>query len=207
MAGRQSVFRRFYNSKKLNTCNETIYNTDITCRSDIRFLNTYTGTATRKRVPRLYRRPLRPRFWGNHEAYFYYGASTTHGRQFNPHLFVGGGMDLEYNPSFGRTIFALYAAGRTDWQFGRYTPYGDVRLGLSTSGGGGVYFSPTVGYRFNWGRKASINVGLGLTLKSKNMESYDFTILPDGSGLLTPLGRKHLAECLFAIRLGVEFGK
>ena len=146
-------------------------------------------------------------FWGNHEAYFYYGVSTTHGRQFNPHLFVGGGMDLEYNPSFGRTIFALYAAGRTDWQFGRYTPYGDVRLGLSTSGGGGVYFSPTVGYRFNWGRKASINVGLGLTLKSKNMESYDFTILPDGSGLLTPLGRKHLAECLFAILLGVEFGK
>ena len=82
-----------------------------------------------------------------------------------------------------------------------------MRLGLSTSGGGGVYFSPTVGYRFNWGHKASINVGLGLTLKSKNMESYDFTILPDGSGLLTPLGRKHLAECLFALRLGVEFGK
>ncbi|MEZ3520304.1 MAG: hypothetical protein K1V78_02215 [Muribaculaceae bacterium] len=34
-------------------------------------------------------------WWGNREAYYYYGASTTHGRQLNPHQFVGGGLDVE----------------------------------------------------------------------------------------------------------------
>ncbi len=144
-------------------------------------------------------------WWGNREAYYYYGASTTHGRQFNPHLFVGGGLDVEYNPSFDRAIIAVYAAGRTDWQFGRFTPYGDLRIGLNLTDGAGVYFSPTVGYRFNWGGCVAINVGVGLTLKSKRVECYDLTIRPDGMGVLSPLGRQHVAECLFALRLAVEF--
>ena len=146
-------------------------------------------------------------FRGYSQPYFYWGFSTTHGHQFNPHLFIGGGLNIEADNLYGRGMFAVYAAGRTDWRFGRVSPFGDLRIGWNMDSGGGLYFSPTIGHRFNWFRGCSFDLGIGLTLKTRQTNRYSFTELPDGTGLIAFDRYGTATECLFALRVGIEFGK
>ncbi|MDE7351214.1 MAG: hypothetical protein K2N25_09110 [Muribaculaceae bacterium] len=95
------------------------------------------------------------------------GIATSHGYQFNSWLFAGAGIDytlsdcgyymygddgnFKYHHSYDPHNYYLSIFGdlRTDLQFGKFTPFGDVRLGWNASSQGTVYFSPTIGYRFN----------------------------------------------------------
>lgn len=143
-----------------------------------------------------------------HDKYFYSGLSTSHGYQCNPWLFVGAGLDWEHwwKEGFNDNIFAAFIQGRTDLKFGKFTPFGDVRLGFSMTDGGGVYFSPTIGYRFNWGRKAGLNIGLGLTLKGYTSDVYDVVVNPDGYWVAgEKIGTHHGANVFFSFRIGFDF--
>lgn len=143
-----------------------------------------------------------------HDSYFYSGLSTSHGYQFNPWLFVGAGLDWEHQwkEGFNNNIFAAFVQGRTDLQFGKFTPFGDVRLGFSMTDGGGVYFSPTIGYRFNWGRKAGINIGVGLTVQGYTTDIYDIALSPEGYWTFgEKLYTHHGANTYFSFRVGFDF--
>lgn len=145
--------------------------------------------------------------WHN-DSYFYSGLSTSHGYQFNPWLFVGAGLDWEHQwkEGFNHNIFAAFVQGRTDLQFGKFTPFGDVRLGFSMTYGGGVYFSPTIGYRFNWGRKAGINIGVGLTVQGYTTDIYDIALSPEGYWTFgEKLYTHHGANAYFSFRIGFDF--
>lgn len=92
----------------------------------------------------------------------YTGISTSHGYQFNNNLYLGAGLDVSIgNPGSMVPVFADF---RYDRAFGKFTPFGDIRIGYNLAGNRGLYLSPTIGYRFNWGRKAAFNIGLGVTL-------------------------------------------
>lgn len=142
------------------------------------------------------------------------GFMTSHGYQFNPYLYVGAGLGFEYSNVSDCHIIPLFLDGRTDLKFGRFTPFFDVRLGVSLTEGAGVYFSPTIGYRFNWGRKVGINLGVGMTLQGYacHMYSmyYDFDHY-DENGDRQPYptveynGVKQCNRVLFSIRLGFDF--
>ncbi len=98
----------------------------------------------------------------------YYGVSTSHGYQFNPHLFVGAGLVLERHHPVSHNYgyeFPIFAHARTDWQFGRFPLYGDIRIGGVILGDDRLYISPTVGYRLNLGGKSNLNFGIGLNLR------------------------------------------
>lgn len=145
-------------------------------------------------------------YWGERHCSFYTGASTTHGYQINRHVFVGAGLDFEVCADYDRTIFAFYADTRYDARYGIFTPFADLRLGYASSGGGGIYFSPTLGHRFNWGRKAAVNIGVGLTLRTRDTDRYQYSPgTSDGSVELRPTGSGKTAECTFALRLGLDF--
>lgn len=128
-------------------------------RGFIDWSNSYRQTETFTGLPRV--------------SSYYTGISTSHGYQFNPHLFIGAGIDFERCSKIERDIFALYAQGRTDFKFGKFTPFADLRLGYNFVSGGGVYFSPSVGYRFNWGRKMGINLAAGYTLQGYTSDLYE----------------------------------
>lgn len=136
---------------------------------------------------------------------FYTGLSTSHGYQFNPWLFVGAGLDYEHCSRISSSILATFLQGRTDLVFGRFTPFGDVRIGYNMAQGGGIYFSPSIGYRFNWGRKAGVNLGIGLTLQGYSADIYEIGVSPDGFWIQDKIGTHHGSAAFFSFRLGFDF--
>ncbi len=139
-----------------------------------------------------------------HDAY-YIGGSTAHGYQINPMWFVGAGIGLEFNLSEPTFMFPLYAEGRADLIFGRFTPFVDARLGYQFSEiGNGVYFSPSVGYRLGISRKCGLNLGLGLTLRDCVDETYR-SRHTSAATIYDFIGKRHNTKLFFSFRLGIDF--
>lgn len=139
-----------------------------------------------------------------HDAY-YVGGTTTHGYQINPTWFVGAGIGLLYNPTEQSYTFPLYAEGRADLVFGRFTPFVDARIGYQFSDiGNGIYFSPTVGYRLGLSQKCGLNLGVGLTLRDYLDESYSIGGTP-AAPVYTYTGLAHRTKLYFSVRLGIDF--
>ena len=146
------------------------------------------------------------------------GIATSHGYQFNPWLFVGAGIDFslqdlvewhapnKHHYSIDAHRISLFTEGRADLQFGNFTPFADIRLGWNACDNGTVYFSPSVGYRFNWGRKVGINVGIGYTLDAYRSEEYRIVQTPAGWLTLIPTGKRfNWTESHFTFRIGIDF--
>lgn len=101
-----------------------------------------------------------------------WGLSTSHGYQFNPHFFLGAGIMFQIGSGdvMRRLELPLFVHARTDWQFGKYPVFGDLRVGGTFMGrnmrGGEdkLQITPSIGYRWNWGRRTCGNVSLGLSL-------------------------------------------
>ena len=165
-------------------------------RGFIDWSNSYRTTANFTGFPRI--------------SSYYTGISTSHGYQFNPVLFVGAGLDFEHCSKIDSNILALYAHGRTDFKFGKFTPFADARLGYNFVSGGGVYFSPSIGYRFNWGRKMGVNVSVGYTLQGCRADVYEILNYDQGQnqggwGIGNKIGTRHGTASFFSFRLGIDF--
>lgn len=139
------------------------------------------------------------------ESTFYTGLTTSHGYQIDPMFFIGAGLGMERCTSFDNWIVPLFIEGRADFQFGKFTPFADLRVGANMSEGIGAYISPTVGYRFNWGRKMGINLGLGLTLAGYRAEHYEATWTDPDSFEIYYVGTRHHIRPYFSFRLGIDF--
>ena len=121
-------------------------------------------------------------------------------------MFTGAGFDLEYFSIGNDFIIAPYFDLRSDLKFNRFTPFADIRIGYSCTDGGGVYFSPSIGYRFNWGRKVGVNIGAGLTLKGYKRDIVDIGYHPDLGGWVGEfMGTEKRVETLFSFRIGLDF--
>lgn len=138
------------------------------------------------------------------ETLFHTGFTTSHGYQINPMFFVGAGLGMERD-KYDSWVAPVFLQGRADFEWGRLTPFADLRLGANCSQGAGIYFSPSVGYRFNWGRKTGLNLGAGLSLYGYSAHSYDLNLTDEGEWDYTYLGRRHGVKPCFSFRLGVDF--
>lgn len=148
---------------------------------------------------------LRSEVWVKRSYYHYTGFSTSHGYQINPLVFVGAGLQYEHCSLTGGNFVTPFLHGRTDFRFGRFTPFGEVRLGYNLTDGGGVYFSPNIGYRFNWGRKVGVNVGLGLTLLGYSYDLYEIAPTPEGYFTSYKVGSSRGVDPYFSFRVGFDF--
>lgn len=144
--------------------------------------------------------------WSNdiYNSAFYTGLTTTHGYQLNSMFFVGAGVGFEKYTEADSWIVPLYADGRADFNFGGFTPFLDLRLGGNLSEGGGVFFSPTIGYRYNWGRKVGINFGLGMSVVGYTTEWYSLNY-SGGAFSISKYKNAHDSFCSFSFRLGIDF--
>lgn len=137
-----------------------------------------------------------------HEDLLFLGLSTSHGYQINNHAYVGAGFLLSLG--FPCMMLPLFADFRYDISFGKFTPFADARIGYSFSDGGGIYFSPTIGYRCNWGRKANFNVGVGMTLCGQTDEYSDY-IYGNHDDYKEITVRDHKVYPRFSLRFGFDF--
>ena len=146
---------------------------------------------------------------GSFETYrdntFYTGFSTSHGYQINPIFFVGAGLGMERCGEWDSWIAPVFMQGRADFLFGKFTPFGDLRIGYNVANGGGVYVSPTVGYRFNWARKMGVNLGLGMSIAGYTSEVYEGTQTAPDSYEIQYVGKKHGSLVFFTFRVGIDF--
>lgn len=101
-----------------------------------------------------------------------WGLSTSHGYQFNPHFFLGAGIMFQIGSGdvMRRLELPLFIHARTDLQFGKWPIYGDLRLGgtfMARNLKGGedkLQITPSIGYRWDWGRRTCGNISLGVSL-------------------------------------------
>lgn len=145
------------------------------------------------------------------KTYWFTGVSTSHGFQFNKNFFLGAGLMFDTSTDDNLKILPAFVQVRTDQTWGRFTPFGDLRIGYNFTDGGGMYISPTIGYRFNWGRKMNLNVGVGMTLRGSEVHQWDITYFPDylgtGNGAydLEYRGSHHEFKPMFNFRIGIDF--
>lgn len=114
------------------------------------------------------------------------GIATSHGYQFNSHVYAGAGILLAFPMSWTGHTLPIYTNFRYDASFGRAKPYGDIRLGYDVLESS-VYFSPSIGYRISVGKKSNFNVGIGIALRQSDV-----------------WGQKH-TELYYSLRLGIDF--
>lgn len=149
-------------------------------------------------------------YGGATDSYVWLGGSTTHGYQFNNWLFIGGGIGYETvlapDDRRPKRIFPVFADARADLKFGKFTPFADMKLGANFTRGAGLYFSPTIGYRFNWGRTTAINFAIGATFFGRRYPVYEHIMAP-GGGIIAgeATGSYHGVEIKPTLRLGLEF--
>lgn len=136
---------------------------------------------------------------------FYTGFSTSHGYQINPLFFIGAGLGMERCGSLDNWVAPIFLEGRIDLKNGKFTPFGDLRLGANVAEGAGVYFSPTIGYRFNLGRKMGVNIGAGLTLAGYRVEHYEGTWTGPDSYEIQYISTRHHVRPYFSFRVGIDF--
>ena len=94
---------------------------------------------------------------------------------------------------------------RTDQKFGKFTPFGDLRIGCHLTDGGGFYLSPSVGYRFNWGRKVGINIAAGISLRVRKYDLYEIIENQYGYYEYQKIGTTHHSTTFFSFRVGFDF--
>lgn len=136
---------------------------------------------------------------------FYTGFTTSHGYQINPMFFVGAGLGMERCGKIDNWIVPIFIQGRVDLSFGKFTPFGNLRIGANVAEGTGVYISPTIGYRFNWGRKMGVNIGAGLTLSGYKAEHYEGSWTGPDSYEIQYVGTSRHIRPYFSFRLGIDF--
>lgn len=148
--------------------------------------------------------------WGR-STQVHSGLSTSHGYQFNNQFFLGAGVSAELHRS-NRTnhwFVPTFIQARTDQKWGIFTPFGDLRIGgyYSDSEYKGFYLSPSVGYRFNWGKKVGLNLGIGWTFTASRHDEYEISFDSDnGYTTLRPTGRRFtLTQNHFSFRIGIDF--
>lgn len=110
----------------------------------------------------------------------HFNVSTVHGYQIIPEMFVGAGLEVGSNVTADTHYIPVFADIRTDLKFGRLTPFADLRVGYVLSNDSGMMLQPTVGYRFDFGRKVGVNLGVGYALQQARLDVVDNYYVDDG---------------------------
>ncbi|MEG1585931.1 MAG: hypothetical protein RR346_03575 [Bacteroidales bacterium] len=101
------------------------------------------------------------------------GISTSHGYQFNPYIYLGGGVALNFNyPDYHIVQVPVFAHLRANFMKTSIAPYADIKMGISMSDSNGFYLAQTVGVRFNLDEKKGMRLGIGYTLQQSGEYNY-----------------------------------
>lgn len=103
--------------------------------------------------------------------------TTSHGYQFTPYLFMGGGTGIHYYCTDGaeETVVPLFVDFRANFIKGKIVPFARIKAGYSfdtseSFEGLGFYIAPSAGVKFMVSDNFAINFSLGYT--SQLVDSY-----------------------------------
>jgi hypothetical protein len=119
--------------------------------------------------------------------------STSHGYQFNNHVFLGAGVAYHDYYDYEYYAIPIYANFRANFIKKKVTPFVDVRSGYSFGDLEGLYGCVGMGARFGLAKKLALNLTLGFSYQECERIDYyyDYSEVSNTSG--------------FAIKFGFEF--
>lgn len=101
-----------------------------------------------------------------------FGITTVQGYQFNPYLFVGAGLGVNYYYDDDGVNIPIFADARGTLPLNNSVAlFFDFRLGYSVVDIEGFYMSPSIGVRA--GRKSAVTLSLGYEYQSCDVWYYD----------------------------------
>lgn len=106
------------------------------------------------------------------------GISTTHGYQFNPRIFVGGGMALHLHAmsNIETSLFVpLYADFRFTFVDKKVTPYLEAKAGYAVGRSDGSYLSPGFGVRIGLPKDKALNLTVSYTNQGFDFGEFNHT--------------------------------
>ena len=141
--------------------------------------------------------------------------NTTHGYQFNPYFFLGGGLGLHFMSTYETPASAIaldyrsryvdvpvFAAARVTFLEQNITPYVDGKIGYFVTHGGGLYANISLGCRFGiWARQA-VFFTVGYTYENLRFETFDH-YMPNNIDYIRC--SRHLGTHGVSVKLGYEF--
>lgn len=142
--------------------------------------------------------------------------SSTHGYQFNPYFFLGGGIGFHFMQEYetpGMDIpldsrdfmidIPLYAETRITFIDSGISPFISGRGGYYLTHGGGLYLNASVGCRFAIGADHAINVFIGYSSENLEFDTFDRFISSSSMDYITE--KRKLSTEGVSIRVGYEF--
>lgn len=124
-----------------------------------------------------------------------FALQTSHGYQFSPHFFLGGGLGIDYHFDWETVFVPIFADLRVYFMDNWITPLLGMKIGYSPFDGSGFYFNPSVGASFAVTNRSAVYLTLGYNLQKSEIyfwNSYlSFTEKATIGGI--------------SIKLGVEF--
>ena len=103
------------------------------------------------------------------------GFSTSHGYQFNPYIFLGGGVayhSYSLDDFFGKYSIPIFTNFRVNMNDKKISPFFDAKLGYSVGNYEGAYVSPTFGVRFGLKQDVGLNVSIGYAIQGYEYIDY-----------------------------------
>jgi len=107
--------------------------------------------------------------FGDYESF---EISTSHGYQFNNHIFVGGGIALRHYSDYDVTSVPFFANFRANFIDNKVTPFVDVKTGYAVGDLEGFYASIGLGLRIKLQNKMALN--LTVTYSGQEDGYYDY---------------------------------
>ena len=138
-----------------------------------------------------------------------FSITTSHGYQFNPHLFLGAGIGLDYHAAGGRLFMPLFADVRANFLNRDITPFWGVKIGYAVGSKAsevvnpGIYFNPTFGVRFILNRQSAMNIAFGYNLQQQIVKKDIY--YNDNFFIYTGVYHHRLLRHALSLRLGVDF--
>lgn len=142
--------------------------------------------------------------------------SSTHGYQFNPYLFLGGGigfhimqeyetpnMDIPLDCRDFMLDIPVYAETRITFIDGNISPFISGRGGYYFTHNGGLYLNVSAGCRFAISTNYAINVFVGYSYEKLEFDSFER--FNSSSSMDYSTGKRKFPTEGFSIRVGYEF--
>ncbi|MDD4417506.1 MAG: hypothetical protein PHH81_01545 [Bacteroides graminisolvens] len=141
--------------------------------------------------------------------------NSSHGYQFNPYTFIGGGIGVHYfyyyapKPNPKELITPIFIDFRANFNQRKIMPFASMKLGYSLDisdsfSGAGVYWSPAIGLKFFNNHYITLYTTLSYSLQQwknpKYYNEYDY------------MGESHISKAGypkniggFSLKVGIEF--
>lgn len=96
--------------------------------------------------------------------------TTSHGFQFNPYIFLGGGTGIHYFHESQSAAMPLFADFRVNFKQGPVVPFAGLKMGYTVMLSDdiedlGFYCAPSVGVKFMMNHRMALNLSLGYTVQ------------------------------------------